>query len=173
MASKLFIYLMIAISFAASCDPPEQFCNDVGRSAFLENLYSLQPLQKTYKKGDEIIYQMKIPSVNTFFGDTVDIYGETKDEKAYVFGDDDLFVGNKITFQSGNQGVHPNQFYMKYIDGVYSLVFKIELNRPGNYVFGTEQKIHFEGKGDCNFYNIDAFIYNSQGKAEIRFEVLE
>lgn len=170
---KTTLFIAVGLFLFLSCDPPEQFCNDIGRSAYINDLYTLKPLQKIYQQGDEITYRMQIPSVNQYFGGVVNIYDETKDKKPYLYGDDDLFVGNKLTFQKGEQGAYPNQFYMEFNDGIYQLIFTIKLKRPGNYVFGTEQIIHFEGEGDCNFYNIDTYLFAEENNYELIFEVVE
>lgn len=175
MVTKFSKILLVAIAMTVteSCDPPEQFCDDLAKNANIANLYSLQPIQEIYQKGDEIVFKMEIPSVNNFFGRQIDIYEETMDEKPLVSGDDGLFLGNSIQFVKGEQGQYPNQFFMELENGTYYLEFAVILKRTGDYFFYNSFRVVFIGNGECNYYDIETYILNSEGNVEVRFEVVE
>ncbi len=75
---------VIAISFASlllnGCNPSiigEEDCDDIGRTAVVENLITITPLKPIYQQGEEIIYSLVIPSQNNYFGNPVDIFQQT------------------------------------------------------------------------------------------------
>jgi len=144
-----------------SCNPSifgEEDCNDIGRTAVVENLITITPLKTTYQQGEEIIYSLIIPSQNNYFGNPVDIYQQTNLAEGWYLGSSlALFNENILTYIKGsNKDVSKGWFNVRYNpqNQLYELEIKVKLNRVGNYQIITSDNIDFLGTPRCNRYSI-------------------
>lgn len=161
---------------AAACDPPTQFCDDIGTFAVVPDIFTIEPLQDTYNKGDVVTLKGSIANISHYFSEpTVNLFEITRQEKASLMGGDStLFESNFLNFMKGSQGEYPNWFNMPYNPETdrYEFELKITLERTGAYNFSTYERIDIIGEG-CDKFTIDTNIAGANEDRRIVFEVLE
>ncbi len=170
-------YLAIAILLfgVLGCDPAREFCDDIGTSARVPDIFILAPLQEAYNKGDVVTLKGSIANISPYFAEpNVNLFEVTEKENALFVGNDELYEGNALEFIEGSQGNHSNWFNMPYNPDTdrYEFELKIILNRTGPYNFITAELIDINGE-DCNRYQINTNIAGATVDNRIIFEVLE
>ena len=157
----LNVVLFLLSIVLVGCDPPgEQICAGRGGDVIVEDLVQLTPFQEIYQQGDTVTIAVSIPSINDFFGATINLNAATNDfSGTMTFGSiQTLLEGNQLTIVKGSQGPTFNNFELPYNldNGRYELELEIILNRAGDYSFPTANTEVFFVKGStqCNLYNI-------------------
>lgn len=164
-------FLLLNLLF--NCDPPREFCDDMGSQAQVDDLVILTPLQATYQQGDEVVLKLFISADESYFGGN--IYERTGDETAVLMlGSSVLFTNNELSFIKGSQGTYPNWFNMPYnpITGEYQLEVKIKLNRTGIYTQSANLYMRIVGNSYCDTFLLDTNISGDNEEGNIEFEVL-
>ncbi|MCG2429993.1 MULTISPECIES: hypothetical protein [Aequorivita] len=172
-------YLAIAILFfgVLSCDPPREFCDDMGTFARVSDIFILEPLQDTYHKGDVVTLKGSIANISPYFAEpNVNLLEVTGVDTAWLIGGATaLFDDNSINYIKGSKREGASNWYnMPYseIGDKYEFEVNITLNRTGTYNFHSSYLIDIIGEG-CNTYNFDTNIAGANADSRIEFEVLE
>lgn len=154
------------ISVLQSCpDIGEEVCDNTEASANIPDLITITPLKQVYSLGEEITYQIIIPSENTYFGDPINVYQKTGASNGrYIASSTQLFNGNTVTYLKGSKSNGAENWHnvtYNSANGNYELEIRVKLNKTGNYSLFAEDRIDFLGSDQCN----KNFIYTSiQGK---------
>lgn len=177
---KAFIFLPLLVSLYGC--PDENDCNEfmTGGIAEVPDLISIEPLQETYQKGDEIILKCSVASTNNYFGEEISLFQETGNHSALLtvgqmYGFERLFEGaNELVFIKGIQGEYPNWLILSYnsTNHFYELEVKIKLNNVGEYGTISSSYIVFKGVKNCNRFRLDTSIIGGINN-EIHFIVVE
>jgi hypothetical protein len=177
---KVSLILPLLI-FLYGC-PDENDCNDImtGGIAEVPGLVTIEPLQETYQKSDELILRCSVPAVNNYFGEEINLHEETQANFALltlaqmieylrIFESD-----NELQFIKGTQGEYPNWMKMAYNpdNANYELEVIIKLNTIGEYGIRSYSKIELQGNSNCNRYRLDSSIVGAVN-GEIHFTVVE
>lgn len=160
---------------AAACDPAYQFCDDIGTSARIPDIFILEPFQDTYNRGDVVTLKGSIANISPFFAEpNVNLMETTGVQNALLISNDALYEGNGLEFIKGSQGRNSNWFNMPYNPDTdrYEFEVNITLNKTGSYNFITAEMIDVNG-GKCNLYRIDTNIAGANAEGKIVFEVVE
>ncbi len=168
MGTKYFkiFFAVLIISVLQSCPSiGEEVCDGKEASATIPDLITITPLKQIYNQGEEITYQLIIPSQNNYFGNPVNLYQKTGTTDGwYIASATQLFDGNNITYVKGSKRNGAENWHnVTYnpANGNYELEIKVKLNKAGNYSLFADDRIDFLGSDQCN----RNFIYtNIQGK---------
>lgn len=175
MGTKI-VTILIAFIFIASCDPPRQFCDDIGTFARVPDLITLEPLQDTYHKGDVVTLKGSIANISPYFAESnVNLMEATGLQSALLIGGSEtLFESNDLNFIKGSHGEMSNWYIMPYNpeNESYEFEIKITLNHIGRYNFFSGYQIDIIGE-DCKNYRIKTNITGDNEEDMIIFDVLE
>lgn len=165
------IGLLGSILILCACPSREnQNCEDEGSQARVNDLIVLSPLKTTYQQGEIINFSISIPSNNSYFQTTSDLYLKTADSESNLTTNSKIFEGNALEFVVGSQGQYNNWFVMPYNSNTktYDLIIKIKLNKLGTYSILTgADYVDFQGAVYCNRFRINTNILGEKnGKIE-------
>lgn len=165
---------LILLTTLTSCPWGAEDCFDIGRTARVNNLISISPLQTVYNQGDFITFKSTVPATNDYFGEQLNLLEKTNDfEALLLLGFDQLFTGNELTFIKGSQSSNSNWFNVLYNpdNSNYELEVKIKLNKIGNYNFFTDDSFEFKGASECIIYRLDTNVEGMNSDEKIVFTV--
>lgn len=169
------LFGIVSLCFLCIACPGEENCDDMGASALVDGLITLSPEQEVYEVGDELILSLNLPSSNTYLGNEIDFYGDTRDKSPLLyFYFEELFKDNEVNVIIGKRGKYNNWYYMDYDDqtGIYKLEVKIILEKVTAYAFHSGASLNIIGKENCNRYFLDTSIV-WQGIPWVEFTVEE
>lgn len=156
--------MLRTILIATSC---EEECNAFENWEAEEyvDIVEVIPLETTYAQGTEITLKVDIPASNSFFGNQIDLFNSTNNPSALIVLDDDIFVGNSLTFIKGSQGKYSNWFLLPYNfqTASYELDVRITLNQPGSYLLRNFGYIEI-GPSDCPDYILNILFQDIEGQ---------
>lgn len=165
--------LLIATVLMLYGCPGNDDCDDLRSRAEVYDLVKLGPLQNQITQGSIITLSLELPSTNSYFGSTVNLFEQTGDNAALlIFTGPDLFIGNEITFVKGFLDRNVSLFGVVYnpMTQNYELEIEIKLNKLGVYELDALHFIEITGR-NCNRFGIDT---STEGTLieDISFEVV-
>lgn len=140
--------------------------------AYPTGLVKIEPLQSSYQLGDEITYNIIIPSTNDYFGRSLDLYNETGVQSTILGGSDiDKLKSNIIEVIDGehkqiNNYLTANLVYYQS-ENEYRYKIIVKLTSAGNYkLYAKNLEVHFLKRNDkeCLNYNLYTSIDGITGE---------
>lgn len=172
---KIF-FVVLLLSILQSCpEVGEEICDDKERSATIHDLITITPIKPIYNQGEEITYQLTIPSQNNYFGNPVNLYEKTGTANGwYIASATQLFEGNNITYMKGSKKNGAENWYnvtYNSANGNYELEIKVKLDKAGSYSLFADDRIDFIGSEKCNRNFIYTNIKGKNADNKIEFKV--
>lgn len=164
--------LLRTMLVATSCEPECEVIENWEAKDYVD-IVEVTPLESTYTQGTELTLKVDLPASNSFFENQVNLFNSSDDRSALLVLDDDIFVGNSLTFLKGSQGKFSNWFLLPYNfqTARYELVVTINLEQPGSYVLRNYGYIEV-GPSGCPDYILNILFQGIEGQ-DFEFSVTE
>ena len=117
-----------------------------------------------------------IPSTNNYFNIERNFFNETKANYGLLIMESTkLLDSNEVTFIKGANNINGNSnwFHLHFnpLNNNYELIFKVKLNKTGNYSFPVRENITFPSNDPCGNIIINTSTQGHNANYFINFTV--
>ena len=183
MAIKCTLIISLFLSALLGCiptlDEADCFSPLNEGEVFQPNLASISPMNAIYNKNDTLTLNLVIPSENSYFGRSLDLFDQTNQTNVLIGGLNisGLISGNGVDIKRGSHSVLGNTTVANLLyypaTNTYEYIVEIILNQSGQYsIYGQEYQMAFVVDDRCS-YRLNTSLQGLESNPFFEFEVID